>query len=47
MSHATFIVTAYAIAAGTILLIAGKLLLDYRALRRDLAKFPQRDEAGR
>ena len=48
MSHADYIVAAYAIAFGVVAIMIGSIMLDHRALKRDLARLPARasgDEA--
>ena len=43
-SHVDFIVAAYALTAVAILAMILSIVLDHRALKKALARFPQRDE---
>lgn len=43
MSHADYIIAAYAIAAGVVAILIGSILLDHRSLKRELAKLPARE----
>ena len=43
-SHVDFIIAAYALTAVAILAMILSIVLDHRALKKALARFPQRDE---
>jgi heme exporter protein CcmD len=43
-SHVEFIVAAYAVTAVAILAMVVSIVIDHRALKKALARFPQRDE---
>ena len=43
MSHADYIIAAYAIAVGVVGILIGSIMLDHRGLKRDLAKLPARE----
>lgn len=45
MSHGGFILAAYGLTALVLLGVVGAILADYAALRRDLARFPARDDS--
>ncbi len=42
-SHAAYIFAAYAIAVAVVAILTGSIMLEHRALKRDLAKFPARE----
>jgi heme exporter protein CcmD len=43
-SHVDFIIAAYALTAVAILAMIVSIVLDHRALKKALMRFPQRDE---
>ena len=42
--HAEFIIAAFLIAGAVVAVMLGAIILDYRGLKRALAKFPPRGE---